>query len=182
MRRIHALVLPVLRVAAAALLLAGCGGDDTSADDASASAGIDHVDGIVAVDGDGFVLTPIDGTDERSFTLGPEVTIAQVRAIEASGAPARVTFRGSEDDIASSVVPAPAIGDDLESYEGNVASVDSTTLVVDGADGTREFDISSADEGAFDVSHLQDHKSEKAPIAVYFDPADPGIGIAYEDA
>lgn len=184
---LHRALGTLLVLLAVAVLAAGCGDDSTSegGDAASTDPGaLDHVDGIVVTGpGDGFVLTPIDGGEDITFELGPAVQLGEVRAIEASGAPARVSYRPGEDPaVAASVLPAPTLGDDLETYEGTVVSVDADELVVDGEDGERTFDVSAADEGAFDVTHLQDHADEGEPIKVYFDPKSPDVGIAYEDA
>ena len=184
MRTGPARLLAVMLVAT--LALAGCGGSDepsgSSEPDSNAAGALTHVDGTVVVTDDGFTLTPSSG-DPIEFALGPEVQAAQVRAIEASGEAARVSFRLTEDaPIAAAVKPAPKLGEGVESYEGTVTSVDDATLVVEGADGERSFDISAADPGAFDARHLRDHSEAGEPIKVYFDPSTPDLGIAYEDA
>jgi hypothetical protein len=171
----------------AILVVAGCGSDDAAKTDGSASApgALTHIDGAVAVGDDGatFVLTPVDGSAAMTFTLGPEVALGEVRAIEAAGSPARVSYRPAEaDPIAASVVPAPTLGDDLSTYEGSVVSVDENTIVIDGADGERTFDISGAEDNAFDIAHLEDHNSKGEPVRVYYAPDAPDVGIAYEDA
>ncbi|MCW2922532.1 MAG: hypothetical protein JWL76_2406 [Thermoleophilia bacterium] len=173
---------------AAALALAGCGGsnDDSSGssstgDSGSSTASLVHVDGTIKLDGDTLTITPTDGSEPHSFSLGPAVVKAEVLAVSASGAPARVTYRDGED-IAAAVTPAPTHGDGVQSYEGEVVSVTSSQLVIDGKDGERTFDISGADTGAFDTAHLTDHKSQGEPIRVYFKADAPDQGVAYEDA
>ena len=80
------------------------------------------------------------------------------------------------------MTPAPKLGEGVESYEGTLVSITADTLVVDGSDGERSFDISGADPGSFDVAHLSDHKAEAEPIRVYFQADTPEAGVAYEDA
>ncbi len=181
---------PALRTTVALILatvaLAGCGG---SGDDANGTGGgpsgteaLVHVDGTITASGDTITLTPKDGSAAMEFTLGPAVQKAQVMAIAASGSPARVTYRPSEDGIAAAVGSAPELGEGVESYEGTVVSVDDSKIVIDGADGERTFDISAADPGAFDAAHLTDHRDKGEPIRVYFKTDAPDTGIAYEDA
>lgn len=173
-------LLPIV----AAGLLAACGGSDApSAPDPNAAGSLDHADGAVALQGEVLVLTPKQGGDTVEFELGPEVQAAAVRALATSGSPARVTYRrGTDPLVAASVLPAPELGEGLETFEGQVASVDERELVIDGEGGERTFDISGADEGAFDVAHLQDHADEGEPVIVYYDPEAPEVGVAYEDA
>jgi hypothetical protein len=167
------------------LVLAGCGSDDAA--DSGTATGIEagkltHVDGTIVVSADGFRLTPKNGDAAMEFTLGPEVQLGALKALESSGAAARVTFRSGDRLVAAAVVPAPAIGEDLESYVGTVSSIDDTQITLDGDDGERSFDISGAGEAAFDVAHLKDHSSEGSPVRVYFDPKAPKLGVTYEDA
>lgn len=180
----------IVALLAASLALAGCGGsddasspadDDPKRDAASATAPLVHVDGTIKLDGDTLTVTPKDGSEPHSFSLGPAVKKAEVLAVSASGAPARVTYRDGED-VAAAVTPAPAVGDGVQSYEGTVVLVSSAKLVIDGADGERSFDISRADAGAFDQAHLADHKAQGEPIRVYFRADAPLLGVAYEDA
>ena len=173
---------------ASSVALAGCGGSDddsgsTTADGGgtSTTASLVHVDGTIALDGDTLTITPKDGSEPHSFSLGPAVTKAEVLALSASGAPARVTYR-EDEDVAAAVTPAPKVGEGVESYEGTVVLVNADKLVVDGPDGERAFDISGADAGAFDQAHLADHKAQAEPIRVYFQADAPLQGIAYEDA
>jgi hypothetical protein len=170
------------------LLGTGCGSEDdaaTSGDSGVSPGALSHVDGTVAIGegGTSFVLTPVDGSAAITFTLGPEVALGEVRAIEASGSPARVSFRPADaDPIAAAVVPVPTLGEGLSTYEGLVVSVDENALVIDGADGERTFDISGAEDNAFDIPHLEDHNAKDEPIRVYYEPDAPDVGIAYEDA
>lgn len=175
---------------AASLALVGCGGSDDASstagdnakeDAASATEPLVHVDGTIKLDGDTLTVTPADGSEPRSFSLGPAVQKAEVLAASASGTPARVTYRDGED-VAAAVTPAPAVGEGVQSYAGSVVLVTSTKLVIDGADGERSFDISGADAGAFDQAHLADHKAQGEPIRVYFRADAPLLGVAYEDA
>lgn len=184
--RLH-LQLPVIALLPV-LLLAGCGsGDDGGAGedvDRPSAGSLSHVDGIIVLEEDELVLTPSDGEGrDVRFTLGPEVEVGAVRAIEASGAPARVSYRpGKEPLVAAAVSQAPGADAGQGSYEGQVVSVDDRKLVIDGPDGKRTFDVSGAEAGAFDVPHLQEHAAQQEPVRVYFDPARPEVGLAYEDA
>lgn len=170
-----------------AVALAGCGGSDeesgsdTTEGGGSATAALVHEDGTIKLDGDTLTITPKNGNEPYSFTLGPAVNRAEVLAMSASGAPARVTYREGED-VAAAVTPAPKVGEGVEAYEGLIVSVDDSTIVVKGDDGERSFDISGADAGAFDQEHLEDHKDESEPIRVYFQADAPELGVAYEDA
>lgn len=178
----------LLSLVAAVLALSGCGGSDstgtTATDESSDQAGaIIHVAGTLRSSDDGFVLTPASGDETITFSLGPEVERAVVRALEASGTTVRVSYRPTEDaPVAASVEPAPALGEELETYEGQVVSVDAKQIVIDGEDGKRSFDISGAGDAAFDAAHLLEHAERDEPILVYFDPKAPRVGIAYEDA
>ena len=155
---------------------------ETASGSGSGSAGsITHVDGTIRVDGSGFELTPKGGGDPVTFTLGPEVQLGEVRAIEATGAPARVSYRPGST-VAAAGVPAPKISEELRRYVGEVTAVDARSITIDGDDGERTFDISGADDGGFDVQHLRDHQAERSPVAVYYDPEAPDVGVAYEDA
>jgi hypothetical protein len=168
-----------------ALVFIGCGGaTGTDGDAPTNPAALDHADGIVVVEGDGFVLSAPDGRgDDLTFELGPGVDMGEVRAIEASGATARVVFRpGQQPLVAAAIRPAPQLGDELETFEGRVVSANERELVVAGAGGQRTFDVSQAAEGSFDVPHLLDHADNREPIRVYFDPAKPDVAVAYEDA
>ncbi len=176
----------LIALLAASIAVAGCGGSDdtdsssTDGGDSSAAA-IVHVDGTIKLDGDTLTITPKDGSEPHSFSLGPAVKKPEVLALASSGEPARVSYRDGED-VAAAVTAAPKLGEGVEAYEGKVVSVDDSTLVIDGADGERTFDISAADAGSFDVAHLEDHKSAGEAIRVYFQAAAPDAGIAYEDA
>lgn len=184
-------LITLLVLACSILLLAGCGGSDEGdsgggAKDAdggggSATAKLVHVDGTVKLDGDTLTVTPKDGTDPHSFSLGPEVERGALMALASSGAPARVTYREGED-VAAAVAAAPKAGEGVDSYEGLIVSVDAKQLVIDGDAGERTFDISTADAGAFDTEHLADHQSAGEPIRVYFRADAPDAGVAYEDA
>lgn len=167
-----------------AFVVAACGSDEPSSDSGSDVGSLEHADGTIALQDDRIVLTPTDGQGEtRTFEIGPEVEVARLRAIEASGAPARVSFRPEEEPpVAAAVSEAPAAGEGGETYEGTVVSVDEQKLVVKGSDGERTFDVSGADAGVFDVPHLQEHADSGEPIRVYTDPEAPDVGIAYEDA
>jgi hypothetical protein len=168
-----------------ALVFAGCGSSgstDASTDSGSDAGKLTHVDGTIVVSGDGFTLTPKNGDAAKEFTLGPEVQLGALKALESSGAPARVTYRSGDTLVAASVVPAPAIGEELDSYEGTVVSIDESQITLKGDDGEKTFDISGASDDAFDVAHLKDHASEGSPVRVYVDPAAPKVGVAYEDA
>lgn len=173
-------------LASAALVFTGCGSDDSSSTDAAASGSttgkLTHVDGTIAVSGDGFELTPKNGDAAKTFTLGPEVQIGAVKALEASGVNARVTYRDGDALVAASVTAAPTIDESLDSFVGTIVSVDSKQITLTGDDGERTFDISGADADAFDVAHLKDHASENSPVRVYFDPQTPKVGVTYEDA
>lgn len=186
--------LPWLLLVAAATFLAACGGTESGPDDdasspradtsADNSAGeVTHVSGTVQVRDDVFVLQPTGGGEPIEFAYGPEVAPAEVRALEAAGTTAKVNYRPSDDTlVAASVDPAPTVSPKLQSYKGNVVSIDQRRLVVEGAKGTRTFLIAAADAGAFDVEHLREHQGHGEPIVVYFDAVAPEVGIAYEDA
>lgn len=174
----------------ATIALLGCGGsnDNGSTTDSNgdasapkAAAAIVHVDGTITLEGETLTITPKDGSEPHSFALGPEVQQAEVLAIAASKAPARVTYREGED-VAAAVTPAPTKGAGIEAYEGLIVSVDSSSIVIDGSDGERTFDTSAADPGAFDTHHLEAHKTEAEPVRVYFRVSAPDAGISYEDA
>lgn len=185
--RLKLLLLPVLLLALVALV-GGCGGsnsgsgsDDVDATTAGAGA-LTHVDGSIVLGDDGFTLTPEAGGEEITFSYGPEVERAAIRAIAAAGTPARVSYRPTEQDpIAASVEPAPVLDEVLQTYEGTVTSIEMDEIVIDGDDGERRFTIAAEDREAFDVAHLRDHAGEGDPVRVYFDPAAPDAGIAYED-
>lgn len=172
---------------AAAASLTGCGGsDDESRSTVSDTAGsapppLAHVDGTIEVEGDTLTVTPTGDSERRSFSLGPAVEKAEVLAVSASGAPARVTYREG-DDVATAVTPAPVAGGGVESVEGLVVSISADTLVIDADGDERSFDISGADAAAFDKEHLEDHKAAAEPIRVYFKADAPELGVAYEDA
>lgn len=174
----------LLLVLVVALAVAGCGDEERPAASGSDAGSLSHVDGVVVLEDGQLRLTPADGGGEDlAFELGSEVERGQLRALEASGAPARVTYRpGEEPLLAVAVGSAPAVDDGVEAYEGQVVSVDAKQLVVDGPDGERTFDVSEAEAGAFDVPHLRDHADSREPIRVYVDPQAPDVGIAYEDA
>ncbi len=177
----------MLLMLAATILVAACGGSSSSSNDTKSNAGgagsLTHVDGTITLAGDGFTLQPKAGGAATTFTLGPEVEQGALRAIAASGQAARVSYRAGDDPlIAASVRPAPKIGEGMQSYVGTIVKVDASTLVVDGDDGERTFDISGADADVFDVPHLEEHEAQSSPIRVYYDPKAPDVGVAYEDA
>lgn len=179
----RAFLLSLLLVVAT-LALAACGDDDTSSNGSGGDvAAIEHlhVDGAVRGREDGFVITTPDG-ETYDFEYGPAVKPAEVRALEAAGAQARVTFRPTEDTPVATDIGEKPDKEGLETYEGLVVRVTATELVVDGADGERTFSIAGTDHAAFDPDHLEEHREREEPIVVYFDPEDPGTGIAYEDA
>lgn len=164
----------------------GCGEstDPASASKSSSSLGVlDHVDGTLTENKGGFVLSPTDGSDSVAFVLGPEVEVGAIRALEAARIPARVSFQPDTSPlVAASVLPAPKLGEGMESVKGLVVSVDAEQLVIEGTQGKRKFDISASAEGAFDIAHLEEHSEQREAIKVYFDPKAPSVGIAYEDA
>ncbi len=184
MRTVSRTTIALLAVAVA---LAGCGGSDDDTDatggdaSGSATAALVHVDGTIKLDGDTLTVTPTDGSEPHSFSLGPAVERPAVLALSASGAPARVTYR-EDEDVAAAVSPTPAVGEGVESVEGLVVSISADTLVIDADGEQRSFDISGADAGAFDREHLDDHQSKAEPIRVYFRADAPELGVAYEDA
>ncbi|MCW2924340.1 MAG: hypothetical protein JWM98_1744 [Thermoleophilia bacterium] len=182
------LALPPTLIAAACLALAGCGGGSGDSKDSSTgdAGSLQHVDGTLAAAGDGFTVTP-KGKDPITFTAGPAVQPAALRALEASGAKAHVTYReqAGADPVAASVAAAPEIDASLASYEGQVKAVSSTSITLDGADGARTFRIEADDREAFDVAHIKEHKAEGSAIRVYYRPASgdyPAAAAAYEDA
>jgi hypothetical protein len=177
----------LLLLAVAAVVVAGCGSDsDGSSSDSTKTAdagALTHVDGTITSADDGFTLQPKDGGAALAFALGPEVEVGALRALEASGSVARVSYREGDDPlVAAAVKAAPKIGEGMQSYVGTITDVDETSIVLDGEDGERTFDISGAEDGVFDVPHLQEHETEQSPIRVYYDPKAPEVGVAYEDA
>lgn len=177
---------PCLTLLAAAIALTGCDNDASK----SASTTVDfeverahlHVDGTVASKGDGFVLTPMSGDEPITFGYGPEVAVAEIRALEASKAVARVTFEPTEDaPVALGVDEAPKL-EGLDTYDGTVVSINDDSLVIDGPDGKRTFTVVPSD--GFDIEHLREHEDEGSPVRLYFDDdADVGpLAVAYEDA
>ncbi len=169
-------------LALASALLAGCGqGSDPDAGDRSAAGRLLEVDGRIVATGETFELDPVAEGERFVFAYGPEVPRAAVQALAASGETARVSYRPTaEQPIATAVEPAPAFGEDVASYTGTIAELGDGAIVIDGPDGKRSFDISEADERAFDVPHLEDHKAEGSKVKVYY-RAD-SVGLAYEDA
>lgn len=168
-------------------LASGCGGDDPESGGSgragSGSGTLEHVDGVLSATGDdSFSVDPREG-EPLSFTYGPEVQRAAVRAIESTGGRARVTWRDTDDGrLAVSVEPAPVVEGDVATYEGMVTEVSSTSISIDGPDGERTFAIPASLSGAFDVDHLQEHADEDSPVRIYFEQSAPDDAIAYEDA
>jgi hypothetical protein len=181
--------LPTLLVLGfATIALAGCGSSSSSSSPSSAATdkgAVTHVDGTIVAHGDGFTLSPTHGGEKLEFTPGSSVEGVQVKALEASGAPARVSYRMADKPpyTAVSVTPTPSIGEGMQSFAGTITQVSSSSITLTNSHGkARTFDISGADPDAFDVSHLKEHKSEGSPVKVYFDPKQPDAGLAYEDA
>lgn len=177
----------LLVAALAAVALVGCGAsseDGATTGRSTAGTGrLIHVDGTLQPAEDGFVLTPSSGDAAITFRLGPAVQAATVRALEVSGAPARVSYRLTDQEpVAAAVVAAPKIDAGLAHYDGTIVDVDATSLTVDGADGSRTFTIAPQDAAGFDVEHLREHRSQQAPVRIYFDPKTPDAAVAYEDA
>lgn len=176
-------------VLAGSIVLAGCGGGEESpaSDDDGGGAragGLVHADGAIHVTDAGIELTPVNDADVIVFAIGPEVERGTLRALEASGAKARINYRLSEEaPVAVSVVAAPTIADDAESYVGTVKRVTAEEIVLAGDDGERRFVIAPADAIAFDVAHLQEHADAGKPVKVYYrSVGDVDNGLAYEDA
>lgn len=179
----------LLTVALVAAIAAGCGGgsDGDGGDTTTTGSGaaLVHADGTIAVGDDGMLtLKPANGDDTMTFELGDEVQRGTIRALEASGAKTRVSFRVTDQTpVAVSVVPAPEIGADAKSYVGTVVTITSEQIVVDGPDGERAFTIAPADRIAFDVPHLSDHADKGEAVRVFYRSTPAGdAGIAYEDA
>lgn len=192
----RATLLPILLLLALAALLAGCGSDDpgtagderadsaeTSGDSPGAPA--QHLDGTVKVEGESIVLTP-EGRAPMTLDLGEDVAIAQVRALEASGAVARVTFEpatGERNGLAIDVRETPRQQAGTDAFSGTVVEVDAKQITIKGDSGTRTFAMGIAD--AHEVEHLQEHADSGSPVKVFLDDAGSDAGaavVAYEDA
>jgi hypothetical protein len=188
----HLRYLSLIIMGGATLALAGCGsssgsGSNSSSGSASGGGSVTHVDGTIAAsaNGDGFTLTPKHGAPAIDFKVGGSVEGVQLKALEASGAPARVSYRDTGDDplTAVSVEAAPKIGEGLQSFVGTLTDVETGKLVLKGDDGSsRTFTISAEDAESFELPHLRDHMKQHSAIRVYFDPKQPDAALAYEDA
>lgn len=189
-------LLPILLPLALAALLAGCGGSGDSTDGSDqraattgASADADkvpaqHLDGSVRIDGETLVLTPENRAPIR-LQLGEEVAIAQVRALEASGAIARVTFEpatGDDHGVAIDVRATPQ-HQGAQTYTGVVTKVDAEQITIKGDGGVKTFAMGIDD--AHEVEHLQEHADTGSPVKVFLGEAGSDAGpvvVAYEDA
>ncbi|MEO6867077.1 MAG: hypothetical protein ABI200_03570, partial [Gaiellales bacterium] len=83
------------------LVVTGCGGDaDDASGDSAGGSSLTHLDGVIELADESFTLTPkTDGSTPVTFTFGPEVERAAVRAIAMAGTPARVTYRPSDKPV-----------------------------------------------------------------------------------
>ncbi|MCW2956661.1 MAG: hypothetical protein JWO69_1530 [Thermoleophilia bacterium] len=171
-------------LAAMALLVAGCGGDDASTDDASAgAASLVHVDGAIALEGDTLTVTPTNGDAGVTLAVGPAVERGAMQALIASAAPARVFYHDEESPTAAKVEAAPSAADGAETYEGQVVKVSADEITIDGDDGAKTFEIRAEDQPAFDTKHLDEHRGEGEPVRIYLQKDDAGeYAVAYEDA
>lgn len=188
-----------LTLLASSLLLVACGGgpesgtgDRTGQQPAPRDAGqhpgeVEHVDGIIRTTDDGFVLEPrAAGREALEFRAGPEVERSQLRALEAAGTDARVSYRADDGErVAVAVAQAPRIDEGLHAYEGEVVSVADSRVVVEGADGRRTFRVDPRAGDAFDLEHLREHADSEHPVIIHYRPeedVDGGVAMAYEDA
>jgi len=170
---------------------AGCG-DDTSGgsttldkNDASKadSTRLIHVDGTLALEGDTLTITPAAGGAVASMPLGPAIEAGALQALVASGSRGRVFYVDDKDPVAAKVEAAPTAEEGAKTYDGQVVSVDAGSITIDGADGTKSFDISEQDRTAFDIAHLKDHRSKSERVRIYYrEQGDTRNAVAYEDA
>lgn len=177
-----------LVVFGAALCLAGCGATDEPKNDAGPSALL-QLDGTIKAGGAEsatFTVTPkAEGEEDITFGYGPEIARAAVQAMAASGTVARVYYRPTtKAPVAASVREAPEYGEDVLDYTGTISLVDDERIVIAGPNGERSFDITDAEEDAFDQPHLKDHQDEGTEVKVYFRDSGEGllVGLGYEDA
>lgn len=185
--RSRAPFLAVLLVAAS-MAVAGCGGGDDSSDDTAKGPGaLSHVDGTLVMQGNRLMVVPEGNGAADEFLVGSGVANSTIQALVASKARARVFYRADGDDeparMAVAVQPAPTAGNGAKTYEGQITKVSSSSITIDGDDGTRTFAIKGADEAAFDVEHLEEHRDEGEPVRVYYRGSDASPNaVAYEDA
>lgn len=182
-------LLPSVSLLAAAFALSGCG-DSTTSDSTSEASGDHakvthlHIDGALRTTDDGFVLTPEGDEEPITFAYGEGVEEAKVRALEATHATARVTFEPTEDEPVASDVRAAPDHEGLDTYEGTVESIEDGTLVIDGDDGRRTFELGMEDER--DIEHLGEHADNGSPVRVYLAAGQTDSStrtvVAYEDA
>ena len=191
MNRIAVRSLALAVLLTTAILLAGCGDSkdeskSSGANDATAAGRLTHVDGAIKLDGDTLKLTPSSGDDVMTFKLGPEVQSGTVQALMAANSRARIFYDSAATDgpvLAVSVFAAPTAGQGAKTYDGKITDLSGSSITVDGPDGERTFMIKPKDLSAFDMPHLEEHKSEKSPVRIYYrgTGADANA-VAYEDA
>jgi hypothetical protein len=189
-------LIPVLFLALAAALFAGCGDSDdsgssskdastsgaTQSDDDSAAQEKQHLDGTIKVEGTQLVLTP-EGRAPITLELGDDVERAEVQALASSGAPARVEFTPATGEGNGTVVSvhAQTPHEGAQKFEGTVTKVDESSITLKGDAGEKTFPLSPS--VAEEVDHLNEHASEGEPIRVFLEKDGGTLTvIAFEDA
>jgi hypothetical protein len=117
------------------------------------------------------------------MTVGDDVGLAEVRALQTAGTPARVTFEPAKGDDAAVVVSVVGIEphQGQQQFTGVVVEVDDRKITIKGDEGTKTFAMGIADE--HEIEHLGEHRKEQEPITVFLasEAAEPTV-VAYEDA
>lgn len=180
------LAFPVLALLVLALVAAGCGGDSSSATTGETGAGgqqLTHVEGTLRVVGNDTIEVTAPGSGQPvQVGIGPEVELAAVQAIAASGEPARVLFADEADPVAVRVESATTVEPGTDSYVGTVVRVSAEEITIDGDDGERTFAIEGEDRSAFD-SHLEEHQEGGDKVEVFIAEEDGrDRAKSYQDA
>jgi hypothetical protein len=173
------------------LLAAGCGSsskDSTASDSASASGGgggeVTTIEGTLTLDGaKSLTVTGHTGASHKlAITPSTEPGAGELHAIEASGEPVRVRYRGGDALV---VTRKSDVLKELQKVTGTVTAVDpqARTLTIAGPGGPVDFEVAAADAQAVDLDHLREHQAAKTPVTVYYDTkGSTKLARGYEDA